>query len=231
MAYGGLRFWRTMRLKDWIPTLAAIAVIMLVVPFTVAKPFNDDGSPNAANKTAAAGGHVIELIPDYADNDVQGTTILDTYVKSGGPKDLLLSVTLECALWTQTTVTTILDDRSQGDLARAAARVDVWVEIDGQPVSIAGADDGKITFCDRVQEQGLSDMDDGTGNWTMRTYLATKSANAFNWVAFDVGSGTHHIVVKADITSENTEGELAAGAIGSRTLLVETTDFPRAAGL
>lgn len=43
----------------------------------------------------------------------------------------------------------------------------------------------------------------------------------FNWMALDVGSATHAIVVKARLTTSETQKASALAAIGKRTLIVE----------
>lgn len=218
-----------MQKNQWIPLAVAVALVAVALPLSFAQPFDEDGAPKAANKTAASGESLQYLPSDFADDD-QGVTVLSTYVKSSGPADLLLQVSLECALWTETAVTTIGDHESLSDTSEASADVEIWIEIDGERVPVSsddtGEDAGKVTFCDRVQRQQIEDMDESTGNWTMRTYLETKTANSFNWVTLDVGSGTHLIEVKADIDAENTQGAFAQGAIGKRTLVVETVHFP-----
>lgn len=219
-----------MSLRRWTPTLLAAALLVAAVPLTYASNHKEDDAPNPANKTAAAGSTLKYVPPDWADDD-EGTVILSTFVKSGGPADLLLGLSLECSLTTETAVTTIGDHDILTDTSRAEARVEVWLTIDGEPIPVSGGDDGKVTFCDRVQEQRLEDMDEGTSNWTMRTHLRTKSAHSFNWVTFDVGSGTHLIEVLADINAESDDGALAEGYIGKRTLLVETTRFPNGSSI
>lgn len=207
--------------------LIAIAIAVMMVPAIFAAPLGDNGEPKPANKTAAGSGDAVDLQSDLSDGlTEQGVTILDAFIKSSNPSDLILSVSLECALWTEVISSTI-DDHPEGytSFSRAEARVEVWVEIDGVPVTM-GDSDGRVTFCDRVQEQEITDIDEDTGNFTIRQRLETTQANAFNWAVTDVGSGLHHIVVKADIEADNTEGAYADGAVGFRTLIVEPTRFP-----
>lgn len=207
--------------------MIAIALAIMMVPAIFAAPFGSDGEPKAANKTAAGSGDAVDLQSDLSDGVTeQGVPILDAFIKTSNPTDLILSVSLECALWTEV-ISTTLDEHPAGYTAygRAEARVEVWVEIDGVPVTM-GDSDGRVTFCDRVQEQEIDDIDDDTGNFTLRQRLETTQANAFNWATTDVGSGVHHIVVYADIEADNTEGSFADGAVGFRTLIVEPTRFP-----
>lgn len=204
--------------------------LAFALPLAMAVPLSDDGEPKAANKTAAAASDHVDLMPDVRDTDL-GVTVLETTIKTSSPTDLLLQVSLECALWTEVISSTV-DEHPEGytSFARAEARVVVWVEVDGQSVELPPSD-GSVTFCDRVHEQEIFDIDESTGNFSIRQYLATKTANAFNWFTFDVGSGVHHIAVKADIEADNTEGSFAEGGIGARTLIVEPTRFPTGSSL
>ena len=54
-------------------------------------------------------------------------------------------------------------------------------------------------FCDRVNTQNFLDGDstDVTAADQLTEYQRTKQTNGFNWAAFNVGSGTHTITVKA----------------------------------
>lgn len=208
-------------------TLIAAAIIALSAPFVSAAL--QDGGSNAANKTAANASTVEAIGADLADTDL-GTPVLTTTIKTSKTTDLLVQLTMECALWTEVVSTTIEDHADGiGPFSRAEARVVAWVEVDGVPIRLAEDDDGTVVFCDRVHEQEISDIDNSTGNHTIRQYLATRDANAFNWVLLDAGAGLHTIVVKVDIEAANTEGAFAEGAVGKRTLIVEPTRFANGA--
>lgn len=205
--------------------IVALTALMLSLPLAFAGPLNSDGSSNAANKVAAADSDFELLSADFMDTDL-GKTVLSATLKTSSPTDLLIQVSLECALWTEVISSTV-DEHPEGytSFARAEARVEIWVEVDGTAIPL-GDSDGHVTFCDRVHEQEIFDIDEDTGNFTIRQYLETKSANAFNWFTFNVGSGFHTVAVKADIEADNTEGSFAEGGIGARTLIVEPTKFP-----
>lgn len=188
-------------------TLAALAAAaLLAVPIVVAQL---DGGSNAANKTAATGSTVEILSPALA------TSVLDTTIKTSSPQDLIFSVTLECALWT--TVQTVGNDVSE-----ARATVTIQVLFDGVPVSVSGAgDDGRVIFCDRTHRQTTTGFDDE--NATIEQYLATRTANGFNWVLPDVGSGVHTVQVLADLTTFTDSDLFVQAGVGHRTLIVEPT--------
>lgn len=183
-----------------------VAVVLLAAPAVAAAL---SGGSNAANKTSAAGS-TIEFLSPLA----PGTTILRTTMKTSPPQDLIFSVSLECALWT--TVATIGNEVSE-----ARATVNIWVEFDGRPVPVTSSDpDGSVVFCDRLHRQSVTDLDDEDAR--LEQYLATRSANAFNWILPDVGGGVHVIEVKADLQSSTVGAEaLAQAGIGHRTLIVE----------
>jgi hypothetical protein len=208
--------------------IIAVAVIALSAPFVSAAL--SDGGSNAANKTSANGSKVEYLSADVLDSD-KGLTVLTTTIKTSKTVDLLVQLTMECALWTEVISTTIDEhEAGYGPFSRAEAHVVAWVEMDGVPVKVSGDDtNGRVTFCDRVHEQELSDIDNSTGNHTIRQYLETRNANAFNWVVLNAGTGTHVITVKVDITAYNTDGAFAEGAVGKRTLIVEPTRFANGA--
>jgi hypothetical protein len=186
---------------------ALVAATLLAVPLVVA--VTTDGS-NAANKTAASGS-TVEVLSTLAP-----ATVLATTIKTSSPQDLIFSVTSECALWT--TVETVGNDVSE-----AQAKVTVQVFFDGAPVPVSGAgDDGSVVFCDRLHRQTTTQFDDE--NATIKNYLATRSANAFNWLLPDVGSGVHTVEVRASFyTNTVGDGALAQAAVGHRTLIVEPT--------
>lgn len=165
-----------------------------------------------ANKVSASGSTIEVAGP----NDE--IVLLSESVKTSKPTDLLLSVSLECAIVTN--VTTVGDDTSY-----ANGHLEVWIEIDGQPVSVSTAeeDDGHVVFCNRSYERRTSLFGEDN-EATIETFFDTRMANAFNWMALDVGSATHTIEVKGRLTQEATENKAEAQVVvGDRTLIVEPT--------
>ncbi|MHB1260760.1 MAG: hypothetical protein ACYC2H_03495 [Thermoplasmatota archaeon] len=190
------------------------AAALLGIPLVAAAL--DDGASNGANKTSAAGSTIEFLGPALEQ------TVLATTIKTSAPQDLIFSVTLECALWT--TVATIGNDVSE-----ARATITVKVLFDGVAVPISSDDaDGSVVFCDRLHRQTTTDFDDEDAR--IEQYLATRSANGFNWLLPDVGSGVHTVQVVADlVTAVDGSGALAEAAIGHRTLIVEPTHLSQGA--
>lgn len=165
-----------------------------------------------ANKVSAAGSETEVIGVAVGTTTV---TLLSETVKTSKPTDLVLGVTAECAITTD--VTTVGTD-SQG----AEGRIRVWVEIDGKPVPVSSEDTdaGRVVFCNRLYERttqlGSDDEQD-----SIRTFMRTRSANGFNWMALNVGSATHKIAVKAELFTDSTASASAIAVVGNRTLIVE----------
>jgi hypothetical protein len=190
---------------------AALAVALVLAPLAWGQT---DGTSNAANKTSAAGSGVQFLSPTKA-----SAIVLEAPIKTSPTQDLVFSVSLECALWT--TVATIGDDVSE-----AQATVTITVLFDGVPVPVSGeSPDGSVVFCDRTHRQTTMNLDDDD---RIEQYLATRSANAFNWLLPDVGGGDHVVQVRADLDTRTVGDQASAEAgVGHRTLIVEPTHLPQ----
>lgn len=202
--------------KTTIRALAVSSVAIFLLAATVVTNVAS-ATHQPANKVSVAGSS-LEIMRSVGSNAADSSvhTLLTGSLKASNPTDLLIQVTLECALWTNI--------RTSGSSeSEAIAGVKVWVEIDGVPVAVSGddaIDTGKVTFCDRAFKMRTSGFNE---TQTIELYLRTKSANAFNWITMDVGSGTHAIVVKGQLDVLVTGSGDAAAAIGKRTLVVEPT--------
>jgi hypothetical protein len=200
-------------------------LLLAAILFTAytAQPSDAAGIP--ANKVAASGSSVEQV---NADSD---TLLLSETVKINNPTDLILGVTAECAIVTQVT------NGANGTTQRAFGEVKIYVTIDGVPVPVAedDADEGKVVFCNRAQEQQWTDSsapvvgNDDSGD-QLRQYLSSRNANGFNWMALNVGteypgtpagSNIHEIEVWAEWTVNATAQGLATAAVGNRTLILE----------
>jgi len=187
--------------------LAVIAAAVVSVGLTV----NFAGAAGTpADKVAASGSTAEVMAPGEA------VTLLSEKIRTSNTADLILGVTSECVITTELTT-------EGNDLANARGTVDMWIEIDGQAVPVSSDDeDGKVTFCDHFQERETTNVDDEDA--TIRTLDEIGTSNAFNWLALNVGNGTHTIEVKADLSNDETTGDATAmAAVGKRTLIVEPT--------
>lgn len=160
------------------------------------------------------------------------TSIMTTQIKTSNHKTLFINPSLECGLYTQTTV------RSRGgrkDTSTASATIQMQVLVDG-----VLANPGIVVYCSRTQElsatlggilQSCSDFD-GDGTTTaeecemtdeeISLLLNTMEASSFNFGA-DVGTGVHTVEVQAKIstsTTFETGGAEAYATIGKGSVLV-----------
>lgn len=191
----------------YLTALLAASLVGGVVAATFLTPATATHAP--ADKLAAFGSNIEIGEPGELLTLASGT------MRTSGPTDLVFSLSLECSIITK--VVTVGDDVSE-----AQAKIVVWVEVDDQPVGVISGDDGKVTFCDRTHRQTTDLFDDEDA--TIETYLATKSAHAFHWVALNVGSGLHKVEVHAELTEiTNDDDAFADAVIGKRTLVVEPT--------
>jgi hypothetical protein len=149
-------------------------------------------------------------------------TLLSAQMRTSNPADLLFQVTSECSIVTK--VTTMGNDTQT-----ASGQIRMWVTIDGHPVGVvsngsAPADDGKVVFCNRVYSSTTSGY--VADQPEVQTYESTKAANAFNWVAFNVGNGIHTIQLHAELTEPTADTSNASSemVVGDRTLVVNTTE-------
>ena len=162
-----------------------------------------------ADKVAASGSNVLVTAPG------QTISLLRETIRTSTTADLMLHVTAECSIATD--LTTVGNDSQ-----KAQGTVDIWVELDGKPVPVATGDDGIVTFCDQAYHRDTTNFDDEDA--TIKTHLLTATANGFNWLALNVGNGTHVIEVKALLTeTEPTNKSTADASVGKRTLLIEPT--------
>lgn len=146
------------------------------------------------------------------------TTLLSSQIKPpGGNRALFIDVSLMCGLYTQTEVKS---KGGQKDTSTAQGTVTVRVLLNGEP-----AYPGEVVFCDRFQSlsaqlQGIVDLVDGelvvVDDEIIELIQRTTAANAFNFVAHPLGSGTtYSIEVQARVDSATSSQQGSASAVGS----------------
>lgn len=171
--------------------------------------------------------------------------VMDTMIHTANKKELLIGVSLETGLYTQTEVK---GKNGEKDTASAMAGIEVTVYVDGVP-----AEPGTITFNQREQELTAvlggviesctfdTDQDgDGTTDDSLTVVIeddcvvtdeeieliqSTMSAHHFNFVAPDLYAGDHVITVEAAIATDSSSGSGSAnatGLVGKGSLTVET---------
>lgn len=175
-----------------------------------------------ANKVVAAGSTLQVLGPQAE------ATILTATLRTSKPTDLILSVSMECSIFTRLTT------NDTNPTSSAEGQVRAWVEIDGTIVPInsistppqnppaAGGEDDKVTFCNRKYQRSVTDDEDPLdGQDIEEDFIDTKNANSFNWLRLNMGSGIHTIVVKATLTETIMGDATAEAVIGNRSLIAE----------
>jgi hypothetical protein len=213
---------------------ALIGTVGVTVPVAIAA---EGGGGTPANKAVAAGSKAEVIAPNT------NKPIMSATFKTSKPTDLLIGVSLECAILTDVVINGGPDVPTE--TASAEGTVRVWAELDGKIVPIedvsappqdpaqsgTGDETDKVTFCDRLHQRTITDAEeDPDGIDKSRDYQRSKSANAFNWVRLNAGSGMHTLVIKADLTTTAVgEGSKAEAIIGNRTLVVEPTKLANSA--
>ena len=198
-----------------------------------AKNHKGDGGGKAAAKATAQMSSI--SIVDAANASVASnghtgwTPIFSQTMKTANNTDLFIDVSMECGLYTLTKNQSQAGDSST---AVAEAEVRVRVRIDDGVDSYAYPGENGVTFCRRSQTlesvfQGLLTNEAGqsclTTNLTtgvtsidetclrpesVKLILDTMTANSFNFIHPDLASGTHTIVVEAQINTQATSDSL-----------------------
>lgn len=215
--------------------IGAIALAVGMLIGTAGGGFaGEDTNQMPADKTAVAGAALEAFEPG------EKGVILQQRMKVSSPADLILGVTLECSIITRlVTNTTTKEDDTTG-------AVDIWVTIDGKVVPVETTptrDDGEVTFCNRTYYRSVADEEDDRDGEVDRQndYIDTKTANAFNWVALNVGNeayyddptnGNNILDIKVHATYTRTEDyatcvaveqatSCSSAYVGKRTLVIE----------
>jgi hypothetical protein len=212
-------------LLDSASKLAVIALALALgaVLFMTSTPVSADHQP--ANKVAASGSvGEVDFIED-GDREL----LLTQRLRTSKPTELLINVSAECSI-----ITDVVNFGSEVSEARGALklylesenestgetrRIGVTQASTGPNESEDGAD-SEVVFCDRLHRQTTAFHGDDEDH-EIEQYLETRSANAFNWLALNMGSAVHTVRLYAVYESYNTAGSMAKGAIGSRTMIIE----------
>ncbi|MEY2420415.1 MAG: hypothetical protein QOI95_482 [Acidimicrobiaceae bacterium] len=204
-----------------------VSVALLLVAATLGAYFVGSQA-NAASSLPAD-----KMTATASNTKVQGPNtdqiLMSAKMKTSTPADLVLQVTAECTILSQIT--------NMGSTTQSyIATVELWIEIDGRPVPVvppasgsgassggpASDDNGRVVFCNR--EFTRTTVYDSQ-NESIKDVQNTEQANAFNWVAMNVGNGVHEIVVKAHFTDTNGADTFAHGVVDKRSLNVNVTNY------
>jgi len=201
--------------------IVAIAALMIVsvgaYEYAEAKKHNDGGDKEGggpANKTMIG-------IPDLVvrPDTMSWQPIISGMIKTSNPSDLVITHFQECAIHTGLK----LDGQNEG--ATSVVREDIRLVIDGKiipasfgdkvsdPPNLDSLTEGVVTMCGRayqIDTNILSKINtlcnnvfDAFGNPVcvddafLKSFIATKQTHGWQWVALNVGSGEHNVVIEA----------------------------------
>ncbi len=190
----------------------------------------------ASAKFTANVGTVAVVSPMLASNDADGwSTVLSGSIHTATPKDLLIGVSLETSLLTDTVV------KSSGgvkDVSTAEAAIEVKVLVDGKEAApgvvifdkrkqqLSAALGGYYTNCTDSNLDGITDVltECELAAEEIGLLLDTTAAHHFNFIQANLGQGTHSVVVKSKISNNTVfaNGSASASALlGKGSLSVE----------
>ena len=181
--------------------------------------------------TVFAGGDQIPSTKAAADSGYIGpidygvpTMVMDVSIKTGTPKDLIINVALESSLYTK--------NRIKGSAeTEAEATVAVQVRVDNVVIGPRW-----VVFNDRLVglKGDLSHLNIEEPSHWIELFLRTKSANAFSWIARDVGPNISHVEVWAKVTTrtaaageggDNGTAAMARALIGNGVVVVDEVNL------
>lgn len=211
-------------------TLIGAAFGLAAIPYTSfadnsASAYTTDGTATLGAAAAIAG---------VADADGYTKVLSTTLKNSGEVKDLVVGLSFETSLFTKTVVLSKNGKRSQ---SLADAEIEMYVTVDG-----VKAEPGTVTFDKRRQElwaslggvldcydansDGIVSFDECTlTDEEIGLILDTKAAHSFNFLAYDIGSGSHTVEAYARLSRngeviEGTGDADASASLGKGTLSV-----------
>lgn len=190
-----------------------------------------------------------KVVADASIDDIEFVTpeqdvpILRQKLRTSRPADLLLQVSSECSIVTDVVTNGNESSAARGKLSyyleiatEGGATRRVGVQETSGPANTGGEDDdGEVIFCDRTYGRDVENLGEtNTDDARIRTYMDTRNANAFNWLAFNVGSGVHTVTLYANYDNALAEDSefttnsdsSSQGVVGRRTLIIEPVRAP-----
>jgi hypothetical protein len=198
-----------------------------------------------ADRVSVAGSGMAAMAPG---DDV---VLLSEMIKTSKMADLIIQFSAECTIMAQQFY---MSSTKWNDFNDMGAMIKVWVEVDGVPVPVAsdevadegnGVEVGQVVFANQVHNYSKF-LEVADKEYTIKipnmtnpkltieglpleinesVIDMTTRANAFNWIALDVGYGKHTVEVKADLTtfgdSQSFDTNAVWGIVGKRTLVIE----------
>ncbi len=180
--------------------------------------------------------------PAFSAADSDGwVTIMSTSLKCANQKDLIVSPSLECGLYTDTTVKS---KNAVRDTSSASASIRIRVMMDGTIMAEPDGDNLGVAYCERSQTltavlqgiiydiimvDGVPVIDENTLTpEEIGLILETMSSHTFNFIIPNVSSGDHTIEVQAKIATDASwqAGSASADAvIGKGSVTVDEVRF------
>lgn len=194
-----------------------VALVAVLAISTAAIAFTQSVSAAPANKTVIGSGLIGAQI---ASDDWK--TIISGTIKTSTPSDLVISHDQEC------TIHTGLNLDQDHEQATSAIRQDIRLLVDGKAVPATyGDEDGIVTLCGRAYQietnvlstvyelcswaesldldgDGIADNADVCSDDEIYfdSFIRTKQAHGWHWIALDVGSGEHTVQVQSKLINE-----------------------------
>lgn len=187
---------------------------------------NAQATHRPANKVAAAGS--VDEEPFLVGGEP--VLLLQETFKTSKPADLLLNVAAECSIVTEVTTVGNSESTARGQLeffltmstnGGTPERIGV-TQASTAPNEDEDGDTGEVVFCNRTYERETTLFNDEDA--TIRTFMETRNANAFNWLELNAGSGVHTVRLFAQYSeaeSTTAGAATASGVVGARTLIIE----------
>ena len=154
----------------------------------------------------------------------QTIPVLKATMRTSTVEDLVLSLSEECGIYTAVTVTGT-DNQSAFGQIKMMVTIDNPNDTAPDPAHLVKVsandtnDPGKVVFCNRNHQATSTFLQ----NESYGSFIRTRDANAFNWLAPNVGNGIHTITVWAQYQTTNTASGTAEAVIGKRSLVVQPT--------
>jgi hypothetical protein len=217
-----------------VSSMKSLATAMILVGFASASAYvqaDNTASAYTADGMVVIGAGAYEA--GAADETGWARVLSTTLQNSGTPKDLVIGLSFETMLFTKTMVQSREGSKST---SIAEAEIEMYVLVDGKE-----ALPGKVMFDRRYQELwaklgGVLDCSDLNGDGIISfdectltdeeigLILDTKAAHTFNFLAYNIGSGSHTIEAYARLKRNGSVAGSGAtdanAALGKGTLSV-----------
>ena len=198
---------------------------LLIMTFTVAL---FEGAAFAsciqASKAAASESSVVVFQATSGNFVGPWTTVLSTCIKPPGGNDLVIGVSAQTALFTDSQNIS-LSSFPTPTITLENVNIQVRVLLDGVPVPVGSPTVTAITFDNLVRVTDQLQLSGDFSVDSLSLVVDEGGARTFNWLAPNVGVGEHTITVQNRFTFNNVAFSFAfsstAALVGPRTLTVE----------